>query len=392
MEYMEHGDLQRRLIRPYPELEVRSIASQLLEGLQFMHENGFTHRDLKPGYPSPDWWVKISDFGISKRVDDELTSLRAMVGTRGYLAPEIIGLFPIADEPAAAEQIAKESYTSAIDIWALGEICFKLIANRPAFMTLRELFNYVVLGHDFPWATLHNANASGNCINFIQLTMAASAVDRPSAADGLMCAWMKAEAEAEKELNGQPRLNAPQADAAGVAELQDYEATAAWSTLSGSPTKTPTSSAPTWHTRNPSSLSSNLYMKGRVFEGATEVSKKHNEPNHPSSSGGRKVKGATLSMIRKRIHSPPLGDSRNLHVHENLDQYRRREPLGDSQDFPVHENLDQYRRREPLGTHPIPVNLAVTRELVHNSRVVRFTRPVKYVYLPGQRTKAGQPV
>ena len=48
MEYMEHGDLQKRLTRPYPEVEVLSIASQLLEGLQFMHENGFTHRDLKP--------------------------------------------------------------------------------------------------------------------------------------------------------------------------------------------------------------------------------------------------------------------------------------------------------------------------------------------------------
>ena len=48
MEYMRHGDLNRHLTRPLPELEVRQIAFQLVEGLEFMHRNGFVHRDLKP--------------------------------------------------------------------------------------------------------------------------------------------------------------------------------------------------------------------------------------------------------------------------------------------------------------------------------------------------------
>jgi serine/threonine protein kinase len=48
MEYLEHGDLQKHLTRPLPEIEAREIALQLVEGLCFMHENGFVHRDLKP--------------------------------------------------------------------------------------------------------------------------------------------------------------------------------------------------------------------------------------------------------------------------------------------------------------------------------------------------------
>lgn len=48
MEYLEHGDLQRYLTRPFPEPEAQHIASQLAEGLAFMHANGFAHRDLKP--------------------------------------------------------------------------------------------------------------------------------------------------------------------------------------------------------------------------------------------------------------------------------------------------------------------------------------------------------
>jgi serine/threonine protein kinase len=48
MEYFPLGDLQNYLSLPLPENEVKQITSQVLEGLTFMHDNGFAHRDLKP--------------------------------------------------------------------------------------------------------------------------------------------------------------------------------------------------------------------------------------------------------------------------------------------------------------------------------------------------------
>jgi serine/threonine protein kinase len=48
MEYFPHRDLQNYLSSPIPEGEVQEIAFQVLEGLAFMHDNGFAHRDLKP--------------------------------------------------------------------------------------------------------------------------------------------------------------------------------------------------------------------------------------------------------------------------------------------------------------------------------------------------------
>ncbi|KAF3021955.1 hypothetical protein E8E14_009683 [Neopestalotiopsis sp. 37M] len=309
MEYMEHGDLQKRLTRPYPEVEVLSIASQLLEGLQFMHENGFTHRDLKPSnilvlHPSPDWWIKIGDFGISKRVEEGLTSLRTMVGTRGYLAPEVIGLFPITDDPA--EQIAEESYTSAIDIWALGEICFKLIANRPAFLTPRELFNYVARGQDFPCAPLQDFKASYDCITFINLTMAASAANRPSAAEGLKSSWMNT--EGGNEYNRQSRMSERQANAACLANSRAFEATAAWSTLSSPPSKTPTSSAPSWYARDLPPLPHDARQEARVSKEALGVYNDQNEPKHIKAGIMDISSTDKVPCFVPPLHSP-LGDN-----------------------------------------------------------------------------------
>lgn len=48
MEYLPDGDLQKYLSSPLLENEGQLIVSQILEGLSFMHDNGFAHRDLKP--------------------------------------------------------------------------------------------------------------------------------------------------------------------------------------------------------------------------------------------------------------------------------------------------------------------------------------------------------
>ena len=48
MEYLPLGDLHQHMSRPFSESETRQIISQVLEGVHFMHESGFAHRDLKP--------------------------------------------------------------------------------------------------------------------------------------------------------------------------------------------------------------------------------------------------------------------------------------------------------------------------------------------------------
>jgi serine/threonine protein kinase len=50
MEYCELGDLQGYLSShpPLPERESQEIMFQILEGVRYMHDHAFAHRDLKP--------------------------------------------------------------------------------------------------------------------------------------------------------------------------------------------------------------------------------------------------------------------------------------------------------------------------------------------------------
>ena len=52
MEYAQHGDLNDCVKEPLPEHEVRTIAQQIVEALEILHERRWAHRDLKPSVSS----------------------------------------------------------------------------------------------------------------------------------------------------------------------------------------------------------------------------------------------------------------------------------------------------------------------------------------------------
>ncbi|KAL8855550.1 MAG: hypothetical protein Q9178_007819, partial [Gyalolechia marmorata] len=152
LEYLEHGDLQQYLGTPLPEQEGQCLVHQIVEGLNFMHDRGFAHRDLKPANilvveKGPKWWIKIADFGISKRATEGLTALRTQTGTPAFAAPEVLGLGDLDDTNDG-------TYTHAVDIWSTGVITFLILTGETFFRNPTQLRQYTRGRLDFPLDTL----------------------------------------------------------------------------------------------------------------------------------------------------------------------------------------------------------------------------------------------
>ena len=70
------------------------ILGQLAHALEYVHQRGFVHRDLKPGNVmlTHSGEVKLTDFGIAVpevALDDQTaTGRHAILGTPAYMAPE----------------------------------------------------------------------------------------------------------------------------------------------------------------------------------------------------------------------------------------------------------------------------------------------------------------
>ena len=95
MEYIRFGDLGRwtRVGSPMPEYMCMHVARQMLQAIDYVHQRGITHRDLKPDNILMEndcpYVFKLSDFGLSKIVTNKDTFLKTFCGTMMYCAPEI---------------------------------------------------------------------------------------------------------------------------------------------------------------------------------------------------------------------------------------------------------------------------------------------------------------
>jgi tetratricopeptide (TPR) repeat protein len=96
------------------------ILTRLADAVAYAHQHRVIHRDLKPAniLLTPDFEVKVLDFGIAARLD--LTSGRDLriYGTPYYMAPE---------------QIRGKRPTPASDVYSFGATAFHLAAGRPPF-------------------------------------------------------------------------------------------------------------------------------------------------------------------------------------------------------------------------------------------------------------------
>ncbi|KAI5840177.1 kinase-like domain-containing protein [Morchella snyderi] len=190
MEYIEHGDLMgvvKSRQGSISEDEIRSVARQLLIALRIMHSKSFCHRDLKPQNIlvtsiSP-IKVKIADFGVTKQSSDS-TQLRTVVGTWGYMAPEVLGF----------SNAETSWYTSSADIWSLGSLLHFIFTNEVPFPDNRKLINYVRENNSpFPTEKLQERGASSDAKDFIKSLMSPCPEKRLTANQALVASWLRSD-------------------------------------------------------------------------------------------------------------------------------------------------------------------------------------------------------
>lgn len=105
------------------EATARYYFTQLLDGLSFMHSQGYAHRDLKPEnlLLDRDYVLKITDLGFAAPIKgrDGSGLLQTQLGTASYMAPEI--------------QLGKEYEGARVDLFASAIILFVILTQRPPF-------------------------------------------------------------------------------------------------------------------------------------------------------------------------------------------------------------------------------------------------------------------
>ncbi|KAG0292546.1 ATP binding [Linnemannia gamsii] len=138
LEYVPGGSIATLLANygPFSEVLVRSFVKQILEGLDYLHECDIIHRDIKGANILVDnkGCIKISDFGISKKVEEHLKSIQvkssrpSLQGSTFWMAPEVV------------KQIET---TYKADIWSLGCLVVEMFTGThpfPQFSQMQALF------------------------------------------------------------------------------------------------------------------------------------------------------------------------------------------------------------------------------------------------------------
>ena len=128
MEYLDGIDLSRLVRRygPQPSARIAKILGQVCGALQEAHDRGIIHRDVKPANiilcergAMPDV-AKVLDYGLAKEITANTdVSTQVVLGTPGYIAPEVIV------DPTKIDRAA--------DLYAIGAVGYYLMTGEQVF-------------------------------------------------------------------------------------------------------------------------------------------------------------------------------------------------------------------------------------------------------------------
>ena len=123
MEYVQGGDTLRSYCKPDQLLPIPTVVAlirQAADALDYAHQQGVLHRDVKPAniMLTEEGVAKLGDFGIAKRLGVDQTQIIGWFGSPLYMSPE---------------QAQDSDITAQSDIFSLGSVFYEMLAGVPPF-------------------------------------------------------------------------------------------------------------------------------------------------------------------------------------------------------------------------------------------------------------------
>jgi len=194
MELVNGGELFYKIVDKgsYSELEARDIVRQLVEGVDYLHNQGIAHRDLKPenllcSETEHGVVIKIADFGLSKAFSGE-SALETSCGTPDYAAPEVLRM--------------DGAYDKSVDLWSIGVITYVLLCGFPPFYgkSQAQLFEKI-LNADFDFPEPEWTQISAEAKDFINHLLVLDVTQRYNTKQCLDHPWIKSHALLQANIN-----------------------------------------------------------------------------------------------------------------------------------------------------------------------------------------------
>lgn len=190
IEYMEGGELfdiiadKDRL----SEQQASQVVRDIIRGCEYLHAMDVVHCDIKPENilcKTTEWPldVKLCDFGLSNYIDRSAgadaseNTMTAVIGTPGYVAPEVI---------------KREPYGKAVDMWSCGVVLYVMLSGRMPFYgrndvdCLRRTASGEYSFPDEQWK-----NISGDAISLVKSLLQVDPEKRLTARAALNHRWLE---------------------------------------------------------------------------------------------------------------------------------------------------------------------------------------------------------
>ena len=211
MQHVPGQNLQKLMDtgRSFTPEETGALMLPLLRAVDYAHQNGVVHRDIKPGNVviDPEGVPHLADFGVAKTAASTLTLAGTALGTPGYISPE---------------QLKGQVADGRSDIFSLGILLYVLLTGREPFAgkKLSTVMHRIVHDEAPPPSSLKpglpagwdvvvgRAMAKNPQDRYQSCAEMAAALDSLAKSDASTLTVKLREADREKEKRGRGRLAA----------------------------------------------------------------------------------------------------------------------------------------------------------------------------------------